>query len=152
MVNPVPVQSNKMTSDAGTPTEDMFRWMQSVKNSNTQVNTTLGTKAAKAQPWSMPVFLEYPEDKSYTILLAAKSAMTITAVTTKCTAGTCTLTVKINTTPLGGTANSVSSSEQEQTHSSSNVVNAGDDIVLTVSSASSIENMSVLISGTYDLE
>ena len=151
MVNPVPVQSNPLASATGTPTEDMYRWMQSVRASNTAVNSSLTTKAAKDQDWEQSFFVEYPEDKDYRLVLNAKSARTITGVTTRTTAGTCTLTVKINTTALGGSANSASTSEQSQSHASSNVVNAGDDIVLTVSSASSAEGLSVLISGTMTL-
>lgn len=87
-------------------------------------------------------------DGTYTLVLKAPHAGTITETTTKCSSGTATFTFKINTTALGGTANSVSSSEQSQAHSSANAFAAGDDIVVTVSSASSLTNPSMTIKYT----
>lgn len=63
-------------------------------------------------------------------------AFTINSVTSKCTSGTVTATTKINTTALGGTANSISSSEQEQVHASANAVAVGDDLNITFASNS----------------
>lgn len=96
-------------------------------------------------------FIASPSNKDYRIALDMKHGGTITEVTTRSASGTCTATWKINTTALGGTANSVSSSEQTQTHSSSNVFAAGDDIVLTVSSNSSCADMSFTIKYTRAL-
>ncbi len=75
-------------------------------------------------------------DRDYKIVVKLPYAVTITEATTICASGTSTFTFKINTTALGGTANSVSSAEQSQTHSSSNVASAGDDLVITASSTS----------------
>jgi hypothetical protein len=93
-----------------------------------------------------------PSDKSYTLVLKSPHAGTITETTTKSASGTCTATFKVNTTALGGTANSVSSSEQSQAHSSTNTFSAGDDIVLTVSSNSSCADMAFTVKYTRDLE
>lgn len=90
-------------------------------------------------------------DQDYIILLKAPHAMTITETTTKSWSGTCTATFKINSTALGGTANSVSTSEESQAHASANSVAAGDDIVLTVSSNSSCEDMNFTIKYTATL-
>lgn len=87
-------------------------------------------------------FIASPSDKSYKIAVKMAHAGTITEATTISASGTCTATFKINSTALGGTANSVSSSETSQSHSSSNVFAAGDDIVLTVSSNSTCVDMS----------
>lgn len=76
-------------------------------------------------------------NKSYTIRLKAAIGGTISETTTKCLSGACTMTFKINTTALGGTANSVTSSEQSQAHSTANIFVAGDDIVVTVSANAS---------------
>ncbi|WP_374607094.1 hypothetical protein [Thermomonas sp.] len=92
-----------------------------------------------------------PANGDYRIVVKAPHGGTITEVTTVSASGTCTLTAKINTTALGGTANSVSSSEQSQAHSSANVFSAGDDIVLTVSSNSSCSKMTVTIKYTRTL-
>lgn len=92
-----------------------------------------------------------PADGDYRIVVNAPHGGTITNVTTISASGSCTLTVKINTTPLGGTANSVSTSEQSQAHASSNTFAAGDDIVLTVSSNSACSKMTFTIKYTRTL-
>ena len=97
-------------------------------------------------------FIAAPADKSYTIALKMAHGGTITETTTKSASGTCTATFKINSTALGGTANSVSSSEQSQSHASSNAFSAADDIVLTVSSNSSCADMSFTIKYTRTLD
>lgn len=97
-------------------------------------------------------FIASPADKSYKIAVKMPHGGTITETTTISVSGTCTATFKINTTALGGTANSVSSSEQSQAHSSANVFSAGDDVVLTVSSNSSCADMSFMIKYTRVLE
>lgn len=89
-----------------------------------------------------------PSDKDYRLALNLPYALTIVKTTTRSASGTCTATFKINTTAVGGTANSVSSSEQAQTHASSNSASVGDDIVMTVSSNSSCADLSFLIEFT----
>lgn len=95
--------------------------------------------------------IETPEDKDYRLIVNVPHAFTITSVTTIATAGTATATVNINTTALGGTANSVSTSEQTQTHESDNEMEAGDDLVLTISDTSGCEGLSITIAGTQEL-
>ncbi len=90
-------------------------------------------------------------DKNYKIVVKAAHGGTITETTTISESGTVTATFKINTTALGGTANSVSSSEQSQAHASANVFSAGDDIVITTSSNSSCLGMSFTIKYTRTL-
>lgn len=97
-------------------------------------------------------FIASPSDKDYRIGLKMPHGGTITETTTRSVSGTCTATFKINSTALGGTANSVSTSEQSQSHASNNVFSAGDDIVLTISSNSSCSDMSFMIKYTRTLE
>lgn len=97
-------------------------------------------------------FIGSPSDKDYRIVLKAAHGGTITETTTRSASGTCTATFKINTTALGGTANSVSSSESSQAHASNNVFSAGDDIVITISGNSSCADMSFTIKYTRTLE
>jgi hypothetical protein len=113
--------------------------------------TNLAAAAASQAGEQISGFIASPSDKSYTIALDMKHAGTITEVTTKSASGTCTATWKINSTALGGTANSVSSTESTQSHASSNAFSAGDDIVLTVSSNSSCVDMSFTIKYTRTL-
>jgi len=81
--------------------------------------------------------IESPEDKAYVLILKAAYDGSITETTTQSTSGTCTATFTIGATELGGSPNSVSSSEQSQAHVSENTFSAGDTITMTVSSNSS---------------
>lgn len=90
-----------------------------------------------------PVFIEFPDDKDYMVIVDSKEAFTIDAVTTKSSTGTATVTIKIGAVALGGTANSASSTEQTQEHTSANAVAIGDDVTVTVSSNSSCEDLSI---------
>ena len=114
----------------------------------TQLNGKATLSQTTSNTWN---FQGTTADGDYILTLKAGFAMTITETTTKCTSGTGTATFKINTTALGGTANSVSSSEQSQSHASANSVSAGDDIVVTISSASALTNMVISILATRTL-
>lgn len=85
--------------------------------------------------------IESPSDKAYVLILKAAYAGSITETTTQCTSGTCTATFSIEGVNLGGTANSVSSSEQSQAHASANTFAAGETITLTISANSSCVDM-----------
>lgn len=78
-------------------------------------------------------------------------AAKITSVVTDCASGTCTVTGKIDGVALGGTANSVSTTEQEQTHASDNEAAAGTTISYTVASNSACLGMRVQINYTRAL-
>ena len=113
------------------------------------LQTALNNKASDTQTEEMIAgFIASPSDKDYRVVVKMAHAGTITETTTISASGTCTATFKINSTALGGTANSVSNVEQSQAHSSSNVFAAGDDIVLTVSANSSCTDMSFSIKYT----
>lgn len=84
-------------------------------------------------------------NQDYRFVINHPHAGTIDQVTTRSLSGTCTLTMKINTTAMGGTANSVSTTEQSQSHASSNTFAAGDDIVGTVSGNSAALGVTVTI-------
>jgi hypothetical protein len=122
--------TNGVTDKA--PSEDAVFDALALKASSTFIETIAG-------------LIETPSDTTYKLVVKMPYAGTINETTTVSTSGTCTATFKVNTTALGGTANSVSSSEQSQTHSSSNTFVAGDDIQLTVSANSTCANMSFSI-------
>lgn len=145
---PVPVQTNRLANPDGTPSAETQRFLKSLGRSVSELSSG---KASNTQTWEQSFFFEYPEAKDYKVVVKAPVARTITSVTTVSTAGTATVTVKINSTALGGTANSVSTSEQTQAHSSDHEVAADDDIVITFSSVSGVENVSVTLSGTVTL-
>ena len=96
-------------------------------------------------------FIATPADKDYRIAVKMAHGGTITETTTRSASGTATATFKVNTTALGGTANSVSSAEQSQAHSGTNTFAAGDDIVLTISSNATCADISFTIVYTRTL-
>ena len=110
------------------------------------------SSAASTQEFEWSGFLSYPTDKSYTLVLKAPFDGEITETVTKCATGTATATFKIDTTALGGTPNAVSSSEVAVNQSTDNEFSAGQSIVLTISSASSIGDMAFTIKYTRVLE
>lgn len=112
---------------------------------------TVAGKAGLSQTASGHWLIEVADNKTYAVIQKAALGFTITEVTTIATIGTCTVTVKINGTSLGGTANSVSTTEQSQAHSSANVVAVGDTVAIVVSSNASCEGVTVDIAGTETL-
>ena len=111
----------------------------------------LEEKAGLNQVTSGHWLFPFPEDGSNVVIGKAPQAFTITEVTTICTTGTCTVTVEINGTPLGGSANSASTSEQSQAHSSANEVEAGDTVEIVISSNSGCEGLTVDVAATIVL-
>lgn len=115
------------------------------------LTAALAAKPSKPQTWEQSWTFIAPENGDYRMVVDAKFARTITSVTTRCASGSITLTAKINTTALGGSANSVSTSEQTQSHSSANALAVGDDIVFTFSSNASCDSATVTLGGTLNL-
>ncbi len=145
---PIPDAATAFTSKEGQATTHGRRYLDSL---NAAVIDTQTGKASISQTYEQSWLIEFPDDKDYKVVVNSALARTITGVTTITTAGTATVTIKINSTALGGTANSASTSEQSQSHSSDNSVAVGDDIVITVSSTSGAENLSVTLTGTLTL-
>ena len=136
-------------SPSAVPGDEFFyRYLQQQKREDAAI---AAGKASTSQAAFMAFVIEFPDDKDYRVLINSPIAFTIDSITTKSSTGTCTLTGKINATALGGTANSVSTSESEQTHTTDNAVAVGDDVVLTVSSNSGAENVSVTVKCTLAL-
>lgn len=114
--------------------------------------TNLSAAALSQTTECIAGFIATPANKDYRLVVKIPHGGTITETTTISVSGTCTATFKVNTTALGGTANSVSSGEQAQAHASSNTFAADDDIVLTVSSNSTCVDMTFSIKYTRTLE
>lgn len=97
------------------------------------------------------VTIDYADDRAYPIVQFSECAWTILAVVAKCSTGSCTVTVDIDGTPLGGGANSVSTTEGNVGHSTANAVSVGSTITVTISSNSSAELVAVSIVGEREL-
>lgn len=154
----VPDAGSSLVDDKGLITKDWYpviRLLIDQANASesglTDAEGSLETKAAQAQTDSFYGMILVPSNQAYKLVVKLAYGLTVTEATTISTSGTCTATFSINGTPLGGTANSVSSVEQSQAHASANVAAAGDDLEVTVSANSSCLNFSLSIKYTYEL-
>lgn len=121
-------------------------------NYRAMLGATASSGAVTVQPGEMiSGYIGAVVDKTYKIVIKAAHGGTITETTTMSESGTSTATFKINTTALGGSANSVSGTEQSQARSSANVFVAGDDIQITTSSSAACVGMSFTIKYTRTL-
>lgn len=91
------------------------------------------------------------DDKEYKLILNIPYAGSITSTSTESVSGTSTATFSIDGTNLGGTANSVSSTENIQAHASANTFVAAQDIELTISSNADTVDLSFTITYTRTL-
>lgn len=113
---------------------------------------TAGDPITATQTDFLSAFLETPTDKTIYLVINSPIAFTVTATTTKAASGSATYTFDINGTPLGGSANAVTSSEQTQNHASANVVSVGGDLKLTIANDSpAAEDVAVTVKYTYEL-
>jgi hypothetical protein len=106
------------------------------------------TNVAVLATASHSALIEFADNKDYIIWLRTPFAGTITRTTVKSSSGTCTLTVKVNTTAVGGSAHSVTSTEESIARTTTNTFAAGDDFRLTVASNSSCVDLAVSIDYT----
>ena len=144
--------SNKFLTPLSTSTYPSLTELAYVKGVTSGIQTQLNAKASTTQTMGVgSSIIGALADQDYTVAIKLPFAGTITSTTTKCATGTATATFKINTTALGGTANSVSTSEQSQAHASSNTFSAGDDIIITISSNAACEDMNFMIEYTRTL-
>lgn len=112
-----------------------------------QVNSNESGMVSAINGYEFTVDVETVADQDYVLWWDAPFAGTVTKIRTKSQSGTCTLTGKVNTTALGGTANSVSSTATEQVHGTSNTFVKGDKILFTISANSACTDMAVAVYG-----
>jgi len=84
-------------------------------------------------------------NETLTLVLSAQYDGIITQTLTKCASGSCTLAFAINGTQIGGTANSVTTAANTQSHTSGNTFKKGDTITMTVTSNSSCVDISFIM-------
>lgn len=113
----------------------------------------LGTGSSDTFEFSSDV--ETVADQEYVLWWDAPFAGTVTTVRTKTQSGTCTVTgyiTDVTASPqevaLGGTANSASTTAQEQAHASANAFSKGDKVAFKVTSNSSATDLAVTFYGT----
>lgn len=118
-------------------TEAILGFYNSVADFTRRVKALFDGTITDTREFSMTLV----ENGTYYLALNTPFAMEITEVTTDCDTGTCAATVKINGVSLGGTANSVSTTETTQAHTTDNQAVAGDDVTLVISSNSGCEGL-----------
>lgn len=101
--------------------------------------------------WQETIHIERAKNDTITIIGNSHYEWTITDVVAISDSGTCTLTISIDGTDLGGSSNSVSTTESVENHTTDNVVNAGDDIEYTIASNSNCKHISITLQGTRNL-
>ena len=111
---------------------------------------TLGASGL-TQTGTFSFTIENPKAQDYTLIQKIGNGITITETTTRLVGGTATVTPKINTTALGGSAHSASTTENSIARSSANVMAVGDDLVVTVASPSSADRLTISGVFTYTL-
>lgn len=94
--------------------------------------------------WS---FVGTVPDGDYVIVMKAPYAFLVTETTGRSDSGTATATVKIDGTGLGGSAHSLSSTEEPIARTSSNTVSRDQDVIVTIASSSSCVNPRITIKG-----
>lgn len=129
--------------DSPTNADEDGAWLAKVIADGAEIQVGELTKAGLVSSEKMHIMV--PTAQDYFLDLDAKYAYTILEITTQCTEGTCTLVGKINGVSLGGTANSVSTTEQTQAHSSANIVAVGDKVVLTASAIAACVNLGITV-------
>lgn len=141
-VNPLPTPQGLTVSGGGISTAG-YQFLQSLYNGAKAALSNVAT--IQAQQEALDFAIEYPQNQDYPWEIDAPYGYTITKVDSYCASGSCTATVKIGTTALGGTANSVSTTLQSQAQSSANVVAVGNTTTVTISSNSSCQRLRLVI-------
>jgi len=133
-VTPIPSWQGSRDTKGGVSSA-LWSWLNdfsSTANKNAEETNTIA-----AQLEAIDFTIESPDNQDYLFEIDCPFGYKITQVDSKCRSGTCTATTKIGSTPLGGGANSVSTSLQTKTHTSANVIAAAGTSVVTISSNSS---------------
>jgi len=133
-VTPIPSWQGSRDTKGGVSSA-LWSWLNdfsSTANKNAEETNTIA-----AQQEAIDFTIESPDNQDYLFEIDCPFGYKITQVDSKCRSGTCIATTKIGTTPLGGGANSVSTTLQTKTHTSDNVIAANGTSVVTISSNSS---------------
>lgn len=138
-----PPQPSSMTTPQGKISTPFYTWLRSIKDNVADTITGLGSVQSQQEVFDFAV--GSPDNEDYPFEINAPFGYTITQVDAICEAGSCTLTIKIGGTALGGGSNSVTTTLSTVMHSSSNVIAAGGTSVFTVSSNSSCDRLRVVV-------
>lgn len=111
------------------------------------INTNNAAIETAVNAYTLTLLVETVANQDYVLSYDMSFAGSITAVRAKTQSGACTVTAKIGSTALGGTANAASVVASEQAHSSSNTFAIGATLLVTVSANASAEKLQVTFKG-----
>lgn len=137
-------KSAPVTYSKGRVRADTRKLDQEQKRLSENADAVAASLSVDAWSWTV----EFPENRDYRFIINLPYGGTVNTQTTRCTAGTATVTGKINATAFGGTANAASTTEQAQAHSTNNTFVAGDDYVATISAVSGCANLTITVKVT----
>lgn len=128
----------------------------SITLAGTDAQTYTFPSASTAIPGASQTFgiafgIDTVANQDYVIVLRMPFAGTFTETSSKSVSGTATATFKINGTPMGGTANAVSSAQVNQAQASANAFVANDLVIVTMSANSSCLGASFALKYTRTL-
>lgn len=104
--------------------------------------------ADKDQTWDFPIFIEYPVAKTYRFGIKFSKARTITEITVRTGAGTCTVDVQIDDVSTNTGTIAASTTEASESPTSANVISTGNDVTVIITSPSGVSDLSINIKGT----
>lgn len=110
-------------------------------------NSATSVIPSAEQVWREPITVEFPDDKDYLLSCFEPFGWSIDGVATRAASGSCTVTISIDGTPLGGGSNSAGTTRATVEHTSANDVSVGAQIVLTISGNSSCEGLNIVLIG-----
>lgn len=137
-IKPIPTPQG-FTTEKGQLSQAGYTFLQSLYSGVSGALSGLGN--VQSQQEAIDFTIESPDNKDYLFEINCPYGYTITQVDSDCRAGSCTATTKIGGVALGGGANSVSTTMQSKTHSSSNAIALNGTSVVTISSNSSCEGL-----------
>lgn len=139
---------------AGVDANTLYFWKDTTLDGNGDTWTLgpiLQEDADTADKDAISGHIIFPEDKTYTLEQKAVEAYTINSLTTKLSAGTCSVQLQIDAVNCGA-SNSATTSEASTAIGSANAVAAGDTVTMIVSSSSStVADLTFTVEMTKDL-
>lgn len=154
---PLPEQGERIAMEDGRPSVTWYRILASMFRAFNRAQAELGnettglaTKAAKTQACSAHFLFAFFDDGTQRPIINSAFAWSIATITVRTSAGTVTVTPKINGVAMSG--GSIAASTTEASEASTGNVAVGDDIELEMASTSAdCAGLSVTLAGTITL-
>jgi hypothetical protein len=160
LIGPSNASSVVLTSGSSADfTTDGGNWHMTVlgvQSGGTGANTPAGARgnlgaAAQTQTDFISGIIKTPANQDYRIVERLPYAVTFQRMTAKCASGSCTVTVKVNSTTIGNFSQAVGTGVVTTTSVAPNTAATADVIVVTISAAASPVDLSLTLEFTRTL-